>query len=151
MYLFAALVLCALPSALGAVSCYECMPNETYWCNMLDDSMMKQCTKDNSSCYNTTIMVANVTTYTLGCLEMATCEEQNTTTCNLAETVATNNNQTLAMCETACTPGNPVPTTMTTMMTSTVATTTDSAAAIEKLCPAFLGVLSIILFTILRQ
>ena len=37
---------------------------------MMDQYMMKQCSYDNSSCYNTTIMVASITTYTLGCLEM---------------------------------------------------------------------------------
>ena len=37
---------------------------------MTDQYMMKICTNDNSDCYMATVMVANETTYTLGCLEM---------------------------------------------------------------------------------
>ena len=90
------------------------------------------------------------------------CEGRNTTICTDADTQATNNNQTVAMCNTMCPMGNgtnnPMPMsptstmTMTTMMTSSVSTTaTTTTAAAEKLCPTSFGVLFIILFTILRQ
>ena len=71
----------------------------------------------------------------------------------------------LSMCDTECRTGNgtnnplamnPTPTmtmTMTASVTTTTATTTATTPtdAAEKLCPTFLGVLFIILFTILRQ
>ena len=92
-------------------------------------------------------------------LTQQTCEQQNSTICSA--------NQMASMCNTECTTGNgtnnpmamnPTPTmTMTTMMTASVTTTPATTTAktptdaAEKLCPTFLGVLFIILFTILRQ
>ena len=100
-------------------------------------------------------------------LTQDTCGQRNTTICNVAAALATSNNEMLSMCDTECRTGNgtnnplamnPTPTmTMTTMMTASVATTTATTTATtptdaaEKLCPTFLGVLFIILFTILRQ
>lgn len=55
---------------MGAVWCWDCTPNATHFCNMMDQYMMKLCMNDNSSCYMASVMIASVKTYTLGCLEL---------------------------------------------------------------------------------
>lgn len=92
----------------------------------------------------------------------ATCDVTNSTVCQNAIDGAMALNATIDMCMISCPLANltnrpsamisPTPTTtMTTMMTTSVTAATPTTAAAEKLCPKFLGVLFIILFTILRQ
>ncbi|KAM7449299.1 hypothetical protein ABFA07_002852 [Porites harrisoni] len=165
MMLFAALVLCALPSALGSVMCYQCMPDMATGslCNMMSQYTKIMCKNENSTCYNSTITTSIGKSYVLGCVDLpTTCDQTNSSVCQNATDVAMPLNVTIHMCMTSC-PGNlsnippeamitPTPTsTMTTMMTTSVTAAPPTTAAAEKLCPKFLGVLFIILFTILRQ
>ena len=92
----------------------------------------------------------------------ATCDATNSSVCQNAIDGAMALNATVDMCMIECPLANltnrpsammsPTPTTMTSMMSASVTSTTPTTKdAAEKLCPKFLGVLFIILFTILRQ